>query len=132
MSRYGLALLVGVLGVGACDEGGSEPRDALYTIEVSGEQFRVLVHDQQAIARMDERMRTGARGVVMGQLASGSAGYNSPWSWHLVPHTVDAPDLSIELCDGRPSMVEADLSHWLALVGSFCPWGARVVSRVDH
>jgi hypothetical protein len=38
--------------------------------------------------------------------------------------------VSIELCDGRPAMVEADLNYWLTRVGSFCPWGARVVAEL--
>jgi hypothetical protein len=36
----------------------------------------------------------------------------------------------MELCDGRPSMVEADLPYWLGTVKRFCPWGAKVVGEV--
>ena len=41
------------------------------------------------------------------------------------------PDFAVEVCDGRPSMVEADLSYWLDTVGRFCPWGATVVERLS-
>ena len=57
--------------------------------------------------------------------------FNSPWSWHLDPATLEVPDFAIELCDGRPSMVEAGLEYWFDRVGSFCPWGALVVRRDD-
>ena len=65
--------------------------------------------------------------VGMTQLYAGDGGFNSPWSWHLDPATIEVPDLAIEVCDGRPSMVEADLPYWLSSVKAFCPWGARVV-----
>jgi hypothetical protein len=41
------------------------------------------------------------------------------------PETVHVADMAIELCDGRPSMVQSDLSYWIGTVGQFCPWGAR-------
>jgi hypothetical protein len=69
-------------------------------------------------------------GVVLGSIVEGDGGYNEPWSWHMVPSTVDTADASIELCDGRPSFIEDDLDYWLDTVGQFCPWGATVVERI--
>ncbi|MGH7539534.1 MAG: hypothetical protein ACRELC_00890, partial [Gemmatimonadota bacterium] len=60
-----------------------------------------------------------------------NGGFNTRWSWHLDPATVHAPDAAIGLCDGRPSLVEADLDYWIETVGQFCPWGARVVARTQ-
>jgi hypothetical protein len=74
-------------------------------------------------------MASGRVGVISGQLAAGDGGFNAPWSWHLVPSSVTAPDLAIELCDGRPSFVQNDLTYWMQSVKQFCPWGARVVSE---
>lgn len=37
-------------------------------------------------------------------------------------------EVTIELCDGTPSLVEADLDYWLNAVGRFCPWSAELVS----
>ena len=45
------------------------------------------------------------------------------------PSSSSASHTAIELCDGRPSMVEDDLGYWVDTVGSFCPWGAKVVER---
>ena len=36
----------------------------------------------------------------------------------LLPADVELAEVSIELCDARPSMVEADLGYWLRRVGS--------------
>lgn len=66
-----------------------------------------------------------------GELGAGAAGYNDPWNWHLIPATVHTPDLAIEVCDGRPSMVEDDLDCWLETVERFCLWGATVTERLD-
>lgn len=108
----------------------SEPNDSTrptFDIEVSGEVFTVQVATQGQADELRARLRTGARGVVSGQLAAGDGGVNTGYAWHLTPATVHAPDVAIELCDGRPSMVSADRAYWLGTVRQFCPWGARVV-----
>ena len=52
---------------------------------------------------------------------------NRGWSWHLVD--VSFAEVTIELCDGRPSDVEkAGVSFG---GGRFCPWTARVVAIND-
>lgn len=80
---------------------------------------------------LEARLESGREGVVLGRLAAGDGGFNAPRSWHMVPGTVETPDAAIEVCDGIPSMAEADLDYWLDTVGRFCPWGARVVERLD-
>ena len=123
-----LLLVAAMIGVASCDDT-LDPDEATYTIEVEGERFHVRVNDAQVAARLEDRMRTGTIGVILGRVATGNDGYNEPWSWHLVPNTIEVPDLAIELCDGTPSMVEADLNQWIAQVRNYCPWGAKVVSR---
>ena len=54
------------------------------------------------------------------------------WSWHVDPLAVQWADMTIELCDGCPSFVEADLSYWLGTVHSFCPWNADVAAVDDR
>lgn len=66
---------------------------------------------------------------INGALARGSAQINEPWSWHFVSDQWSLAELSIELCDSWPSYVEEHLDEWLADVGSFCPWGSRVVGE---
>lgn len=102
-----------------------------YVIDVSGEEFVAEVATETQMEGLEARLESGERGVIFGQLEGGSASYNEPWSWHMDPSTVRAVDVAIEVCDGRPSGVEADLTYWLETVGSFCPWNARVVRRLS-
>lgn len=127
VARTFSALVFGLLA--ACGEATGPNKDAVATfvLEVSGEQFRVQVTTEAQAAAFRTRMQSGVEGVVSGSLVSGSGGINSPWKWHLDASTVHVTDMAIELCDGRPSMVDADLAYWLNNVGQFCPWGARVL-----
>lgn len=57
----------------------------------------------------------------------GKSAYDSQWSWHLDPLTTIMAQTTIELCDGTPSYVEANLDQWLATVHNYCPWAAQVM-----
>ena len=120
-----------VLTAPACDDSSTGPDEAVYTIAVGDEQFRIRARGSDTIDRLEDRLRTGEAGVIMGRVAEGNAGFNAPWSWHLVPSTIEVPDVSIEVCDGTPSYVEAHLQEWMADVKNYCPWGATVVARVS-
>jgi len=129
MAFLALGLLLLLVG---CDDATAPPDPPVrYVVEVSGEELVIEVTTPDGVARMEARLASGEEGVISGELAAGDAGYNEPWSWHLVPATVHVPDMAIELCDGRPSMVEEDLEYWLGTVERFCPWGATVVRRLD-
>lgn len=116
--------------VAGCGETPTAPEDgAIFVVEVSGEEFRALVTDDDVVADLEARLDAGTEGVISGALASGDGGFNAPWSWHWEPESVHVADFAIEVCDGRPSMVEDDLTYWLDTVEQFCPWGATVVRR---
>lgn len=113
----------------------SEPdgQEAVFRIlssSASGETFDVLIRDPQRIAEAQSLVGQGHVKIVNGRLARGDGGFNAPWSWHLVPGTIEFVDLTTEVCDGRPSDVEADVEYWVETVGRFCPWGTEVVARV--
>jgi hypothetical protein len=97
-----------------------------FVIEVSGERFRLRTTDPATASALDQRRRSGTVGVVLGRVVRGDGGFNGPWSWHLDPGSIRVPDAAMELCDGRPSMVQGNLDYWVDTVGSYCPWGARV------
>lgn len=111
---------------------------ALFAIEAcrgssdapAGETFHVLIQDPDVIAEADGLIGKGNRKVLAGMLAEGDAGFNAPWGWHLRPETVVFSDVSIEVCDGCPADVQANLTYWLTL-GQFCPASAVVVGRVN-
>lgn len=127
------ALSVGLLGsTAACDDDGTDIEFPVrYTVEVSGEEFVIEVVTAAQVEALDARLASGEEGVINGELAEGDGGYNQPWSWRLVPATIEAPDMAIEVCDGRPSMVEDDLEYWIETVERFCPWGAKVIERIE-
>jgi len=64
-----------------------------------------------------------------GALAAGHGGFNLGWGWHLVPGAWGLVEASIELCDGIPAMVDADLGYWIGAVGTFCPWTGYVLAE---
>jgi hypothetical protein len=97
-----------------------------FVIEVEGERFRLRTTNLATASALDARRRSGTVGVVAGRLVRGDGEFNGPWSWHLDPASIEVPDAAIELCDGRPSMVQADLDYWVDTVRAFCPWAARV------
>jgi len=124
------ALLIGL----ACnDSNPAEPSDALFEIlssATSGETFRIQVNDPSQIAALESLIGQGNRKIVSGALRRGHGGFNTPWSWHMAPDSIEVVDVTIELCDGRPSDVESDLDYWVDTVGRFCPWGTEVVARL--
>lgn len=132
MSRLILVLAAGAVLASGCSDGATPPAEsALFEIRVQTDTFTVRAEDDAAIAGLESRLDGGQEGVVLGTLAAGDGGFNDPWSWHLVPGSIEVPDVAVEVCDGTPSMVESDLDYWLDTVGMFCPWSARVVRRVD-
>jgi len=101
------------------------------TFDVAGETFRVRIENTATI----EQVRALERGestatIPNGRLLAGSDG-NEPWSWHLDPFDIEIAEVTIELCDGTPSLVEADLDYWIDTVGRFCPWTATLVDVED-
>ncbi|MEM0005205.1 MAG: hypothetical protein QXE10_02590 [Desulfurococcaceae archaeon] len=101
----------------------------LFTVEVNGERFKVLVKDPELADVFRSMFRGERSGIVIGELRAGDGGFNKPWSWHLDPDTVHVAEVAIELCDGTPSFVEAELDYWLNVVKRYCPWNGKVVGE---
>ncbi len=132
MTRTPLPLLLAASLITGCADLTAPVDGAVYRVAAEGESFHVLLTDPAVIAEVEARLAAGTwEGIVNGELARGDGGFNAPWSWHLVPETVVIAESTIELCDGRPSMVEDDLDYWVDTVERFCPWGGEVVERVE-
>lgn len=132
---FGLALAAIVAG---CGDDPTSPDDLeggiLATFEVSGEPFQVWVTDDAAIEQiLAVRDGTSDANIPNGVLRHGPgiAKHNAPWSWHLDAEEIEMAEQAIEVCDGRPSLVEDLLEAYLD-VGRFCPWGAELVSVDDR
>ncbi len=107
----------------------NQPRGAYFIVDVHGERFTIHILAPEAITLAEENLRGGNNLFPMGELARGDGGFNKPWSWHLKPETVKMVEVSIELCDGLPSHIEENLDYWIETVGTYCPWGARIIAK---
>lgn len=56
---------------------------------------------------------------------------NDQWSWYFDPTDWALADASIELCDGEPDFVEANLDEYVR-TGRYCPWGSKVNKEVEQ
>ena len=121
-------LLFLVAGYAACDESPTAPSArALVTMQVAGEPFRIQLNSQDQIDAARRAQQGGTARIPSGRIALGT-GENSGWSWHL--EDVTFAEVTIELCDGRPSDVERGGAQFGG--GRFCPWNASFASIVEN
>jgi hypothetical protein len=106
----------------------SQIKGKSFTIKTEGEeQFTVYATNPKAIQLLIDNYNNKNNNIVTGMLVIGDGGFNSPWSWHLDPDTVDMAERTIELCSGIASGIENDLAYWILHVKQFCPWSTRVI-----
>ena len=138
MNRVACILSLVAVVAGCSSEPGGPSDDlrggALVTFQVSGEQFRVWVTNNSTIERiLDLRDGLSSANIPNGALHAGQGvgSHNAPWRWHLDSEDLEMAETTVEVCDGRPSLVDDLLEDYLA-VGRFCPWGAELVSIDDR
>jgi len=134
LSSIALALSLASCGGGGGDAP-TEPGAVTFAFRLRGlpasEEFRVsttspsLISQARAQLLLPESQRMM---FISGTIQLGSGGYNLGWSWHLTQ--AELVDAATEVCDGRPSLVQADLDYWLDVVQRFCPWGSYVYAEV--
>ena len=128
--RFNPAVATMLLAVpaGACGDGtpnGTSP-GAVATFGVADEAFRVALTSPEQVAAARAAQRGGAARIPTGRIVAGTQ-VNTGWSWHL--EDVEFAQVTIELCDGRPSDVEREGVGFGG--GRFCPWSATVL-RIDE
>lgn len=135
-SRVVILLVLAISGLGC---GGSDPQKEAPVFEFrlhgmdNAESFRIKIHSSETItaARAQLSLPEEERRLFpIGGISPGNGGVNLQWSWHL--SDVRLTEVSIELCDGTPSLVEADLYYWTNTVTHFCPWQAYVYAEIDQ
>lgn len=98
---------------------------ALVTWTVAGETFRTYVRSAKDIRAIRSAIRSGEpAGIPVGRVFRGTR-ENRGHRWHL--RDVRLAEATIEVCDGRPSDLDADLDYWVESVKRYCPWSARPV-----
>jgi hypothetical protein len=96
------------------------------TFEVVDEQFRALL-TEPADVEIARRLLAGddVPSIPNGRVLR-ETGVNEGYSWSLDPDDIEFADVTVEVCDGLPSDVEAG-----TISGDrYCPWSATVV-RID-
>lgn len=68
--------------------------------------------------------------IPNGIVVKGAVSYSKPWSWHIDSEQIWLAEICAEICDGRPSYVEANVDDWAG--STFCPWSAEPVSVIDY
>ncbi|HSM37903.1 MAG TPA: hypothetical protein VK838_01115 [Candidatus Limnocylindrales bacterium] len=107
----------------------SDPIDGssvIVTFRVANdEEYRVMLTDPQDVATARSLLAgEAAPSIPNGRVLPGDGGVNAPWGWHIDPGDFEFAEVTTEVCDGTPSMVEAG-----TVSGErFCPWSAQVVA----
>jgi hypothetical protein len=107
----------------------------LATFDVAGETFRVWVTNPVTIDQLFAlEAGDSTASIPNGRILSGAGAgdHNAPWSWHLDPEAIEMADFTMELCDGEPSYVEANLAEFTDNVQRYCPWASTLLSLEDR
>jgi len=123
----GVAILLATAAASCGTPGSASPdntRPIVVTFEVVDERFRALLTDP---ADIDTARRLLA-GDDVPSIPNGrvlrETGVNTGYSWSLDPGDIEFADVTVEVCDGLPSDVEAG-----TITGDrYCPWSATVVA----
>ncbi len=106
----------------------------LATFDVDGEVFKAWVTNpatiEQIIALRDGKSQANIPNGVI-RAGQGQGNHNAPWSWHLDPKEIEIAEITVEVCDGRPTYVEENVDEFVDTIGRYCPWSARLVEVQD-
>ena len=123
---------------GACGGSPTAPSElrggVLATFAVGGERFSVFVTNPMTIAQLFAvGQGTSIANIPNGRVrrGAGAGNHNAPFNWSLDPDDIQMVEIAIELCDGRPSYVQENISEFVDRIGRYCPWGAHLVDLRD-
>lgn len=128
------ALIALLFGFSCSTPEGSELRGGvLATFDVQGERYSIFIMNSETIEQVValSKGQSDAR-IPSGRLLRGQVSYSKPWHWHIDSQDIAMAEVTIELCDGRPSDLENNLDYWIDTVGRFCPWSARLMELKDY
>jgi hypothetical protein len=96
----------------------------IVTFEVGDERFKALLTDPADVG-IAHRLLAGddVPSIPNGRVIR-ETGVNAGYSWSLDPDDIEFAEITVEVCDGLPSDVEAG-----TISGDrYCPWSAVVVA----
>ena len=125
-------VLVLALSVGGCKSPTAPEHEfgVLATFQVGpspNERFTILITNEDTIREIKAFNKGQSNaGIPNGLVVRGAVSYNKPWSWHIDSENIHMAEVTIEINDGLPSFVEAELDGW---AGSYYgPWSVRLIS----
>jgi hypothetical protein len=107
----------------------SVPLDTYPQLIIAATDNPTVITDLENELALEQSERTKH---INGFIDYGNGGHNYSWDWHFIPSQWTLADVSIEVCDGTPAMVNDDLDYWINTVKSFCPWSSRVVKELTE
>jgi hypothetical protein len=127
--RFRIAALLAATAAAACGPTGStapvqNTDPVIVTFEVGEEHFKALLTEPADI-EVAHRLLAGddVPSIPNGRVIH-DTGVNTGYSWSMDPDDIEFADITVEVCDGLPSEVEAG-----TISGDrYCPWSAVVVA----
>jgi len=108
-----------------CGDDGPAAANPVATFEIGGETFRIELTTPELVDHA-RRLLAGEEvaAIPNGLVVRDDPSVNAPWSWHIDPASLEFADMTMEVCDGLPSYVEAGT----VTSDRYCPWAAEVVA----
>jgi hypothetical protein len=120
-----LGALLAVVACGSPTDGSAAGDPVVVTFEVAGEErFKALL-TEPADVDTARRLLDGedVPSIPNGRVVR-ETGVNEGYSWSLDPGDIEFAEVTIEVCDGLPSDVEAGV----ITSDRYCPWSAVVIA----
>ena len=98
------------------------------TFRVVDEEYRIRLVDPADI-EIARQLLAGEEvpSIPNGVVVRGESDVNTGYSWHIDPASVEFADVTVEVCDGRPSDVESGI----ITSDRYCPWDAQVIGIAE-
>jgi hypothetical protein len=109
----------------SCD---ARKNGAVLQIQINDQTFRFWSTNAEFIARAKDLNASGKSSAAMfGKLIDGSD-CDTQWTFHVDAGKMSWPDVTTEVCDGRPSDIEGNKAHWINDITRWCPWNTKVLA----
>jgi hypothetical protein len=99
----------------------------MFRVEPAPETFIFKLTDPQRIQQARDILATGSGKIVSGTIIKQPVYYNSPWSYHLDPRSIEFVDIAIELCDSTIRGLEDNRD---TAYPGWCPWGSQLLKEI--
>jgi len=97
----------------------------IVTFRVENEEYKIRLTDPVDIKNA-RKLLAGeeAPTIPNGIVVRGDPDVNLGYSWHIDPDSMEFADVTVEVCDGRPS----DVEKGVITSERYCPWSAEVIA----